>query len=350
MLRSTAQPVDARVPAEPRVLTAGESLGGAHGLGPRLVLGALLGQRGEHLLVAERPGRGPSLAQALCLQGAHLVHEPGRPHPVDPQGDAFVEFGTGHVDADLDGVVHRIVTREVGGEGLAGDLDDFEGPDDPAAVAGQDGPARLGVGGGQPGVQRAGAVLGQLRLQRGPYVGVRAGELQGVDGALHIEPGAADQDGRAAGGEQPVDLGAGQPLVLGDAGGLRDVPDVQQVVRDGSAFGERQLRGADVHAPVELHGVGIDHLAVELLSKEYPQIGFSGRSGADDGDDPRCGSRASHRHSLANLRTTSRTNEPAPSDQGETESPATPSTAVRTGRIVSRASRIPIEYGRFFMV
>ncbi|GAA1294770.1 hypothetical protein GCM10009647_006150 [Streptomyces sanglieri] len=80
-------------------------------------------------------------------------------------------------------------------------------------------------------------------------------------------------------------------------------------MRDGFAFGERQLRGADIHPPVELHGVGVDHFAVELLSKKYSQIGLSGRSGTDDGDDPRCGSCASHCHSLANLRRSSRTSE-----------------------------------------
>ncbi len=150
-------------------------------------------------------------------------------------------------------------------------------------------------------MQCPGAVLGQFRLQRGPDARVRPGELQCVDGALHVQTGTAHEDGRAALGEQPVDLGAGQALVLGDAGGLGDVPDVQQPVGDGPALVERQLGGSDVHPPVELHGVGIDHFAPELLSEEHPQVGLSGCGGTDDGDDPRCGSWTSHCPSLANL-------------------------------------------------
>ena len=105
--RSPAEPVHPRVAAEPGILAAREALGGAHGLGARLVLGALPGERGEHLLVAERArGRAP-LAQPARLQRAHLVHEPGLPHPVDPARDALVELGARDVDADLDGVVDR---------------------------------------------------------------------------------------------------------------------------------------------------------------------------------------------------------------------------------------------------
>ena len=110
---------------------------------------------------------------------------------------------------------------EVGGEGPAGDLDDLQGADDAAAVAGQDRAGGLGVGGGQPGVQRAGAAQRELLLQPGPDLGVGAGELQVVDGPADVQPGAADQDRPAALGEQRVDRGAGQPLVLGDAGGRR---------------------------------------------------------------------------------------------------------------------------------
>ena len=216
------EPVHPRVAAEPGVLTAREALGGAHGLGPRLVLGALPGERREHLLVAERPrGRTP-LAQPLRLQCAHLVHQSGLPHPVDPPGDALVELGPRHVDADLDGVVDGVVAREVGGEGPAGDLDHLEGADDAAAVARQDRLGGLGVGGGEPGVQRAGAAQRELLLQPGADLGVGAGELQGVDGPADVEPGAADQDRRSGPRRAGASISrAGQPLVLGDAGGDR---------------------------------------------------------------------------------------------------------------------------------
>src|SRR5690606_36153483 len=123
----------------------------------------------------------------------------------DPAGDPLVEFGAGDVDADLDGVVDRVVAGQIGGERLPGDLDHFQRADDPAAVAGQDRPGGLGVGGGEPGVQRPGAAQHELLLQTGPDLGVGAGELQVVDRAPDIEAGAADQDGPASRGEQRVD-------------------------------------------------------------------------------------------------------------------------------------------------
>lgn len=147
----------------------------------------------------------------------------------------------------------------------------------------------LGVGGGQPGVQVAAAPFGQFRLQAGAHLRVGAGEVQGVDGTAYVQAGAADQDRGAALGEQPVDLGAGQPLVLGDAGGPCDVPDVQEAVRYALLLLGREFGGADVHAAVELHGIGVDDLAAHVLRERDAQIGLSGRGGTDDGDDPRSG-------------------------------------------------------------
>lgn len=229
------------------------------------------------------------------------------PHPVDAAGDALVEFGARHVDADLQGVVDGVVARKVGREGSAGDLDDFEGADDTAAVARQDRVGGLGVGDGQPGVQRAGAAQGELLLQTGPYLGIRTGEFEVVDGASDVQAGAADEDGPAVLREQRVDAGAREPLVLGDARRHRHVPDVQQVVGNTAALLGRQLGGADVHPPVELHRVCVDDLTAEALGEVDAEIGLSGRGGTHDGDDPRNGSCSTHRHSLANLGATSRT-------------------------------------------
>ncbi len=158
-------------------------------------------------------------------------------------------------------------------------------------------------------MQGAAALLGELGLQPGPHLRVGAGEVEGVDGAAYVQAGAADEDGGAALGEQAVDLGAGQPLVLGDVRGPGHVPDVQEVVRDAVALGHRQLGGADVHSPVELHGVGVDDFATEMAGERDAQIGLSGRGGTDDGDDPGYGNCGVHRPSLANPRGASRTSD-----------------------------------------
>lgn len=139
-------------------------------------------------------------------------------------------------------------------------------------------------------MQGAGAAERDLLLQPRPDLGVGAGELHGVQGAAHVQPGPADEDGGAALREQGVDLGAGQALVLGDARGLGHVPDVEEVVRDAAPLPRRQLGGADVHPPVQLHGVGVDDFTVEMTGQGDAQIGLSGCRGTDDGDDPRGGS------------------------------------------------------------
>ncbi len=149
-------------------------------------------------------------------------------------------------------------------------------------------------------MQGAGAAQRELLLQPGAHLGVGAGKLHDVQGAADIQAGSADEDGRTALGEQSVDLPAGQPLVLGDVGGVGDVPDVEEVVRDTATFPGRQFGGADVHPPVQLHGVGVDDFAVEMAGQGDAQVGLSCRGGTDDGDDPRCGGCFPHRHSLAN--------------------------------------------------
>src|SRR5262245_42506829 len=56
-------------------------------------------------------------------------------------------------------------------------------------------------------------------------------------------------------------------------------------MRHSAALGDRELPRSDVHAPVELHGVGVDHLAVELVGKSQRQFGLTGSRRPDDRDD-----------------------------------------------------------------
>ena len=84
----------------------------------------------------------------------------------DPLLDPRVQGGPVDVDADLDAArvgVHALGQRRA--ERSAGDRDDLERPDDPAAVVGQDLRGRRRVDLGEPAVQRRGAALGQLGLE-----------------------------------------------------------------------------------------------------------------------------------------------------------------------------------------
>jgi len=67
----------------------------------------------------------------------------------------------------------------------------------------------------------------------------------------------------AAAGDDLVDRGAGELGVLGHVRRLGHRPDVEQVMRDAAPGGLGLLGRADVHALVELHRVGVHHLAAE---------------------------------------------------------------------------------------
>ena len=231
------QPDDPGVPAEPGVLAAGEPPGGPDGLarGPRPRVHSAV-EEPEHLRVAERPARGPPVAQAGAAQ-RRGPRPQARPRHIRSTRAAIraVELGArSPVQADLDARRRRgVVAGQRGGERPAGQLDDLEGPDDPAAVARAGSrAAAAGSRRGQPRVQRAPAPTAASSPSSRPHRRVGAGELSSSRTARMYSAGAADQDRaprpRAAMSSM---VGAGQPLVLGDAGGLGDVPDVEQVMR-----------------------------------------------------------------------------------------------------------------------
>jgi hypothetical protein len=109
------------------------------------------------------------------------------PHAVDAGGDPLVEFGAGQREADLDRGPDLLVAGHAGGEGAAGQLDHLEGPDDPAAVAGQDGRGRGRVEPGQPGVQLGRAQLGELGLEAGAGTVVRSGKIEIVERGTEVQ-------------------------------------------------------------------------------------------------------------------------------------------------------------------
>src|SRR5690606_35336282 len=75
-----------------------------------------------------------------------------------------------------------------------------------------------------------------------------------------VQSGTADEDRVTAASVDLRDRLAGLGLVPGDGRLFRDLPHIQEVVRDAAALARAQLRRADVHAPVQLHGVCVDDL------------------------------------------------------------------------------------------
>src|SRR5579875_4059128 len=110
--------------------------------------------------------------------------------------------------------------------------------------------------GGRPG-------RGELLLKAPPDLLIGAREAEVAERGPDVEAGAAGQHRDLAPGLDVVNDADGEGLVFGDARGLGNVPDVQQVVRDALAPGGGQLGGADVHAAVQLRRVGVDQLPAE---------------------------------------------------------------------------------------
>ena len=173
------------------------------------------------------------------------------------------------------------------GERLAGQLDHLQRPHDPAAVGGQDRRRRGRVAAGQLGVQRGHPDLGELLFPAGPHLGVGGREGPFVEQRLDVEHRAADDDRQRTAGRDGLDVGGGGLLVARDGRGLGDVEHVELVVRDAAALGDGELGGADVHAAVQLHGVGVHDLAAEAFGDVERQLRLAGAGRPDDRDRPR---------------------------------------------------------------
>ena len=105
-----------------------------------------------------------------------------------------------------------------------------------------------------------------------------------IQGGSDVQPRPTREDGGPPPLQHIGDRRLRALLEIGQGRLVGDVEDIEQVVRDASTLGDGQLVGPDVHASVELHGIGIDDLAIEGLGEIEREIGLAGRRGADDRD------------------------------------------------------------------
>ena len=266
------EPVDARVRAEPRLLAPGEPAGRRDG-----VLDSLFGAEQpvevrQRLAVSQRLCRGPALAQAGRIQPAYLVEQSRLPHLVHPGGDTGIELRPRDPQADRDGGQVVLAGRQGGRERSPGELDDLQCTNDPPPVPGLDGLRRNGIRPHEPGVQGLDALPGELVLEPGAHGRVGRRDLEPVQGRADIQPRAADQDRPVPPGPDAGQVEAGITLVCRDARLLANIEDVELMVGDPPPLVDRDLGRADVHAPIELHRIGIHDLTVESLGEAQGEI------------------------------------------------------------------------------
>ena len=160
------------------------------------------------------------------------------------------------------GVLQRRQRRR---ERPAGDLDDLQRADHAAAVLGEDPRRGLGVRRRRAAraAQRARPRRARPPARPGPprrCRGTRSGPGSPGCRAPSRPTSTGTRPPRAQPrGRRPAPSAWNSATVAGRA----TVQGVQQVVRDPPALGDRQLGGADVHAAVDLHRVGVDDLAAE---------------------------------------------------------------------------------------
>jgi hypothetical protein len=124
----------------------------------------------------------------------------------------------------------------------------------------------------QPRIQGLDALRCQLILQPGTHRRVGRRDIKTIERGADIETRATNQDRLVSAGPNAAHVQTGLQLVCRDAGLLTNVQDVELMVGDSPALLDRGLGGADVHAAVELHGIGVDDLAVQLLSEGEGKI------------------------------------------------------------------------------
>ena len=130
------------------------------------------------------------------------------------------------------------------------------------------------------------ALLPGQGLQLLPAAGFgEGGKAAAGHQAVHIQPRAAGNDAGLAAGQNVLQNRVGHVHIAADGEGLRRIGHVDHMVGHAPHFLGGGLGGAHVHAPVELHGVAGQHLAVQGQSQLHGQPGFPGRRGPDHADD-----------------------------------------------------------------
>jgi len=114
----------------------------------------------------------------------------------------------------------------------------------------------------------------------------RGGE-QSHGECAEVEAGSAGDDEEMVALGDFAEGGAGLAGVVAGGEGVVGGGDVDEVMGDEGALGERRLGGAEVHAAVDGYGVATDDFAVELLGEGEGKCGFAAAGGAEDEDGQR---------------------------------------------------------------
>ena len=143
-------------------------------------------------------------------------------------------------------------------------------------------------------MQGAGTLGHRALFEVGAHQRIRRRDVEDVERGAHVQARTADDDGAPAAREDGGDVGARPLLEASDRRLVEDVERVDLVMRDAPTLVRRELGRPDVHAAVELGGVGVDDLAAETLGEVERQVALARRRRADERDDLEGRGRAVH--------------------------------------------------------
>ena len=240
-----------------------------------------------------------SLAQCRRWLAGHLFFEPVSQHDIHTAVDALIKRFSVQVQADFQrvkGVFGKAVGLPVAGGRQPGGFKHLKRPDNAEPVVGMNPFRCLGIAEGKPLMQNCCSFSIRLLFkpfQNGPVGRVRS--KQPVQAGLDVKAGAADKERQYPLPVQIRQNGPGHPRVSPGAEGLVRIRHVNHVMGHPGLFGRGGLGRADVHAPVNLHGVRPHNLAAEFLGKGKGKAGLAHAGGAAQHDHPgSCRASAGH--------------------------------------------------------
>ena len=124
----------------------------------------------------------------------------------------------------------------------------------------------------------------RLLLQTLTHPRIRAGKLQLIQGGTHIQAGTTHQNRVATTTANLLNQLTATLLKLRHGRLIPHVHNVQQVVRNAAHLLRSDLRGADIHAPVELHRISVNALAIQAQSQLNRERTLTGASRAHNSD------------------------------------------------------------------
>ena len=225
-----------------------------------------------------------------AIECAHFVEGAGSEHCLEPRIDAAIKHGAVDIEKGFDGAVrleHRFhaVAMPIG-QRAAGCQDHFERAAHARAVVRHEALRAGGIAVAQLGVERRSTVCFE------PFPDVRPNlRWNRRNGAepprqcLEVKASAADDDRQALGAFDLIERGADIDAPPADGIIFRRIHVAVKHMRHPQLLCCRRSRRDDAQIPIDLHGIGIDDGAAQLLGerKRNGRLAARSRSGDENG-------------------------------------------------------------------